>query len=142
MFGGALAGPVFNQVMTYLLQRENTPWSTPSDLEYQVWAGRRSLAGRPRRAERRSGSSGWPVSWADVSPDLIRPSTSGVSLRVLAELSGGIRGATTFLRTSWSRASRWTAAPSGQATSMPPCRGTTCTAAGSRRTPCASAQSP
>ena len=56
--------------------------------------GRRSLAGRPRRAERRSGSSGWPVSWADVSPDLIRPSTSGVSLRVLAELSGGIRGAT------------------------------------------------
>ena len=38
MFGGALAGPVFNQVMTYLLQRENTPWSTPSDLEYHVWA--------------------------------------------------------------------------------------------------------
>jgi cell division protein FtsI (penicillin-binding protein 3) len=40
MFGGALAGPVFNQVMTYLLQRENTPWSTPSDLEYHVWADR------------------------------------------------------------------------------------------------------
>ena len=38
MFGGALAGPVFNQVMTYLLERENTPWSTPSDLQYHVWA--------------------------------------------------------------------------------------------------------
>ncbi|MDV3222594.1 penicillin-binding protein 2 [Intrasporangium sp.] len=38
MFGGALAGPVFNQVMTYLLQRENTPLSTPSDLDYHVWA--------------------------------------------------------------------------------------------------------
>ena len=29
-----------------------------------------------------------------MSPDLIRPSTSGVSLRVLAERSGGLRGAT------------------------------------------------
>jgi cell division protein FtsI (penicillin-binding protein 3) len=38
MFGGALAGPVFNQVMTYLLERENTPWSAPSDLQYHVWA--------------------------------------------------------------------------------------------------------
>lgn len=41
MFGGALAGPVFNQVMTFLLQRENTPPSTPSDLDYRVWAEER-----------------------------------------------------------------------------------------------------
>ena len=40
MFGGALAGPVFNQVMTYLIERENTPPSTPSDLKYHVWADR------------------------------------------------------------------------------------------------------
>lgn len=38
MFGGALAGPVFNQVMTYLLERENTPPSTPSKLDYHVWS--------------------------------------------------------------------------------------------------------
>jgi cell division protein FtsI (penicillin-binding protein 3) len=38
MFGGALAGPVFNQVMTYLLERENTPPSTKSTLDYHVWA--------------------------------------------------------------------------------------------------------
>ena len=41
MFGGALAGPVFNQVMTYLLERENTPPSTPSALDYHVWAEKR-----------------------------------------------------------------------------------------------------
>jgi len=41
MFGGALAGPVFNQVMTYLLERENTPPSTPSALDYHVWADKR-----------------------------------------------------------------------------------------------------
>jgi cell division protein FtsI (penicillin-binding protein 3) len=40
MFGGALAGPVFNQVMTYLIERDNTPPSTPSDLDYHVWATR------------------------------------------------------------------------------------------------------
>jgi cell division protein FtsI (penicillin-binding protein 3) len=38
MFGGALAGPVFNQVMTYLLERENTPPSPRSDLDYHVWS--------------------------------------------------------------------------------------------------------
>ena len=38
MFGGALAGPVFNQVMTYLLERENTPPSPKSDLDYHVWS--------------------------------------------------------------------------------------------------------
>ena len=38
MFGGALAGPVFNQVMTYLLERESTPPSTKSTLDYQVFA--------------------------------------------------------------------------------------------------------
>ncbi|AXG13114.1 peptidoglycan D,D-transpeptidase FtsI family protein [Intrasporangium calvum] len=41
MFGGALAGPVFNQVMTYLLERENTPPSRPSALDYHVWADKR-----------------------------------------------------------------------------------------------------
>lgn len=38
MFGGALAGPVFNQVMTYLLERDNTPPSTKSNLNYHVFA--------------------------------------------------------------------------------------------------------
>lgn len=38
MFGGALAGPVFNQIMTYLLERDNVAPSTPSDLKYHVWA--------------------------------------------------------------------------------------------------------
>ncbi|EWS99802.1 cell division protein FtsI [Intrasporangium oryzae NRRL B-24470] len=38
MFGGALAGPVFNQVMTYLLERDNTPPSTKSTLDYHVWS--------------------------------------------------------------------------------------------------------
>lgn len=38
MFGGALAGPVFNQIMTYLLERDNVPPSTPSSLHYHVWA--------------------------------------------------------------------------------------------------------
>ncbi|GAA6527063.1 penicillin-binding protein 2 [Intrasporangium sp. DVR] len=47
MFGGALAGPVFNQVMTYLLQRENTPPSTPSDLDYRVWPEKRLSTSDP-----------------------------------------------------------------------------------------------
>ncbi|MER7074100.1 penicillin-binding transpeptidase domain-containing protein [Terrabacter sp. NPDC000476] len=38
MFGGALAGPVFNQVMTYLLERTGAPPSTKSTLDYHVWA--------------------------------------------------------------------------------------------------------
>ncbi len=38
MFGGALAGPVFNQVMSYLIERDNTPPSTPSPLQYRVYA--------------------------------------------------------------------------------------------------------
>lgn len=38
MFGGALAGPVFNQIMTYLLERDNVPLSTPSPLNYHVWS--------------------------------------------------------------------------------------------------------
>ncbi|OFE17475.1 hypothetical protein BA895_15835 [Humibacillus sp. DSM 29435] len=38
MFGGALAGPVFNQIMTYLLERDNVPLSTPSPLSYHVWS--------------------------------------------------------------------------------------------------------
>ena len=38
MFGGALAGPVFNQIMTYLLERDNVPLSTPSPLHYHVWS--------------------------------------------------------------------------------------------------------
>ncbi|MEO7753939.1 MAG: penicillin-binding protein 2 [Terracoccus sp.] len=38
MFGGMLAGPVFNQLMTYLIQRDQTPPSTPSTLDYHVWA--------------------------------------------------------------------------------------------------------
>ena len=33
-----LAGPVFNQLMTYLIQRDQTPPSTPSTLDYHVWA--------------------------------------------------------------------------------------------------------
>lgn len=37
MFGGALAGPVFNQVMSYLIERDNTPPSTPSPLQYRVY---------------------------------------------------------------------------------------------------------
>ncbi len=38
MFGGMLAGPVFNQLMTYLIQRDQAPPSTPSTLDYHVWA--------------------------------------------------------------------------------------------------------
>ena len=38
MFGGMLAGPVFNQVMTYLIERTGAPPSTKSDLNYHVWA--------------------------------------------------------------------------------------------------------
>jgi cell division protein FtsI (penicillin-binding protein 3) len=38
MFGGALAGPVFNQVMTYLIQRDGDPQSPKSPLDYHVWA--------------------------------------------------------------------------------------------------------
>jgi cell division protein FtsI (penicillin-binding protein 3) len=38
MFGGMLAGPVFNQVMTYLIERTAAPPSTKSDLDYHVWA--------------------------------------------------------------------------------------------------------
>ncbi len=38
MFGGMLAGPVFNQVMSYLLERTSAPPSTKSDLDYHVWA--------------------------------------------------------------------------------------------------------
>ena len=38
MFGGALAGPVFNQIMTYLLERDSTPPSTPSTLNYHVFS--------------------------------------------------------------------------------------------------------
>lgn len=38
MFGGALAGPVFNQVMTYLIQRENEPPSTKSTVTLHVYS--------------------------------------------------------------------------------------------------------
>ena len=38
MFGGALAGPVFNQVMTYLIQRDGAAPSPKSTLDYHVWA--------------------------------------------------------------------------------------------------------
>ncbi|MEO7448833.1 MAG: penicillin-binding protein 2 [Humibacillus sp.] len=38
MFGGMLAGPVFNQIMTYLLERTGAPPSPPSVLDYHVWA--------------------------------------------------------------------------------------------------------
>jgi cell division protein FtsI (penicillin-binding protein 3) len=38
MFGGALAGPVFNQIMTYLVQRDGDPPSPKSALDYHVWA--------------------------------------------------------------------------------------------------------
>ena len=38
MFGGALAGPVFNQVMSYLLERSGAAPSTKSTLDYHVWA--------------------------------------------------------------------------------------------------------
>lgn len=38
IFGGFNAGPVFNQVMTYLIQRDALPPSTPSTLDYHVWA--------------------------------------------------------------------------------------------------------
>jgi cell division protein FtsI (penicillin-binding protein 3) len=38
MFGGALAGPVFNQVMTYLIQRENESPSTPSSVKLNVYS--------------------------------------------------------------------------------------------------------
>jgi cell division protein FtsI (penicillin-binding protein 3) len=38
MFGGALAGPVFNQVMTYLIQRENESPSTPSSVKLKVYS--------------------------------------------------------------------------------------------------------
>ena len=38
MFGGMLAGPVFNQVMTYLIERTGAPPSPKSDLDYHVWA--------------------------------------------------------------------------------------------------------
>ena len=38
MFGGALAGPVFNQVMSYLLERTAAPPSPKSTLDYHVWA--------------------------------------------------------------------------------------------------------
>ncbi|HEU5144294.1 MAG TPA: penicillin-binding protein 2 [Dermatophilaceae bacterium] len=38
MFGGALAGPVFNQVMTYVIQRENESPSPKSDVDLDVFS--------------------------------------------------------------------------------------------------------
>jgi cell division protein FtsI (penicillin-binding protein 3) len=38
MFGGALAGPVFNQVMTYVIQRENESPSTKSSVHLDVFS--------------------------------------------------------------------------------------------------------
>lgn len=38
MFGGALAGPVFNQVMTYIVQRDNESPSTKSTVDLSVYA--------------------------------------------------------------------------------------------------------
>ncbi|WP_347350412.1 penicillin-binding protein 2 [Intrasporangium sp.] len=39
MFGGALAGPVFNQVMSYLIERDGAAPSPKSALDYHVWVG-------------------------------------------------------------------------------------------------------
>jgi len=47
MFGGMLAGPVFNQVMTYLLERTGAPPSTKSNLDYHVWATKPLSASDP-----------------------------------------------------------------------------------------------
>ena len=47
MFGGMLAGPVFNQIMTYLLERTAAPLSTKSKLSYHVWADRPLSANDP-----------------------------------------------------------------------------------------------
>ncbi|MDN5795242.1 MAG: penicillin-binding protein 2 [Intrasporangium sp.] len=47
MFGGALAGPVFNQVMSYLIQRDGDPPSPKSSLDYHVWAGHKLSASDP-----------------------------------------------------------------------------------------------
>lgn len=38
MFGGALAGPVFNQVMTYIIQRDNDSPSVKSNVHLSVYA--------------------------------------------------------------------------------------------------------
>jgi cell division protein FtsI (penicillin-binding protein 3) len=38
MFGGELAGPVFNQIMSYLIQRDGDAPSPKSSLDYHVWA--------------------------------------------------------------------------------------------------------
>ena len=66
MFGGALAGPVFNQVMSYLLERTGAPPSPTSTLDYHVWADKPLVVRRPRGHQRCAGEAGWPVSWDDV----------------------------------------------------------------------------
>lgn len=47
MFGGALAGPVFNQVMTYLVESDNEAPSTPSTRHYHVFAKKSLSASDP-----------------------------------------------------------------------------------------------
>ena len=48
MFGGMLAGPVFNQIMTYLLERTGAPPSPTSNLDYHVWAEKPLSSDDPR----------------------------------------------------------------------------------------------
>jgi cell division protein FtsI (penicillin-binding protein 3) len=48
MFGGMLAGPVFNQIMTYLLERTGAPPSPASNLDYHVWAEKPLSSDDPR----------------------------------------------------------------------------------------------
>jgi cell division protein FtsI (penicillin-binding protein 3) len=47
MFGGMLAGPVFNQIMTYILERTGAPPSPKSNLDYHVWADKPLSASDP-----------------------------------------------------------------------------------------------
>ena len=91
MFGGALAGPVFNQVMSYLLERTGAPPSPKSTLELPRVGRQAPVVGRPEGHQRCAGEAGWPVSWDDVSPTPLRPATSGVLLRDLTARIGAGR---------------------------------------------------
>ena len=87
MFGGMLAGPVFNQVMTYLIERTGAPPSTKST-STTTSGPQAAVRERPERHQQCAGEAGWPVSWDDVSPTPLRPATSGVPLHDLTSRIG------------------------------------------------------
>ncbi len=81
MFGGMLAGPVFNQVMTYLHRAHRRPAQPEVRPRLPRLGHEAAVRERPDRHQQCAGEAGWPVSWDDVSPTPLRPATSGVPLR-------------------------------------------------------------